>query len=120
MLVVTETDDSGKYFEKNIHSNQLSYSVNEDGLVIIGDKFYQHTIDKIKLLKSEDINRIAKLTETNTIGVIDDISVLTVNNSFSRFCQSNDRRLRIIVYYCKPKFYSKSISFLFYHASNKI
>ena len=100
MLVTRNTDDGAQYYEKNIHTDELSRVVNEDGIVIVGDKIYQHISDKIKIITDGDVNKIPLLKAAVVTNANQNIQVFSVSgtNTFNRSCQSNDGRLRIIVY----------------------
>lgn len=100
-FVIEKTFDDCGFFDKNIHSDYLSKVVNPDGLIIVGDSIYQHTKDYIKVIKDGDLNKIPNLlsatTSISNLG-IEVYSIKSGTTTFNRSCQSNDGRLRIIVY----------------------
>lgn len=108
MLVICDTDDGGQYYDKNIHTNTLAKVVNEDGMMIVGDKIYQHTRDKIKVMTKGNLDKISLLKTTVVSNPSESIEVISLTTttfktssgtlSFNRTSQGNNGRLRVIVY----------------------
>lgn len=99
--VVAETIDSCQYLEMNIYSDVLSKVVNPDGLLKIGDKIYQHSHNKIKVINNSDPKDIRRLIEVNNTIVDENIYVVNLEinrSSFHRTCQSVDGSLKVVLY----------------------
>ena len=107
LMVETMDDDGGQFFVKNIHSEQMSRVVNEDGLVIIGRTIFQHTKKHIKTMDGPETDiplLIAAVQddELHNIHVFPASSAaMTDANSFGSMgvgYNGPNRRLKILLY----------------------
>lgn len=100
-FVIEKTYDQCGFFDKNIHIDNMSKVVNPDGLIVVENSIYQYTKECVKVIKDGDINKIPNLLSATISDLSLGIEVYPTRSgtpSFSKVCQGDDGRLRILVY----------------------
>jgi hypothetical protein len=84
-VFIATLSDGSKFLDKNIHTEPLSYVINEKGLLKVGDKLFQHTRGYIKSTKNIlNVNALEKSTHINESEGVE-VQIMHTNRSHDMY-----------------------------------